>query len=459
MKNKFELLAHLKDKDILIKKDKTYFVKFNLFSLFRINDIIIEKKDNSNILILKNDQVIFQYWVEQDLFIPPWQTHWFQLKDSFLLKLKDNLLNEFLNKAIKNAGNLNKLCKYLDMSSPTFYNLTKNRIKMVSVKKLRRLLDYLNISYLNINNKIEYTKKGPQISIENPKFPIDLNSKCGASLLGAIVSDGCIYVDKKARGVIRTKYSTSEEESISHFIDSINRTYGKVYIQKEIVRNCIIIKIGSSIIGETLFKVGAILGHKAKVNGGAPWFIKLCPKDLIRYYLLSVFSDEASIYLAKKHYQSYIILSRYKHLKNITRKGQKYLLKLEREMISRRFPTGHINKSISIKKVLNDVNKESEFKTLLNCAPKLLLDESRLLNDFGIDNRIWGRSLNKTHKGNYSVCFDLFINKKDSILKFYKEIGFSLTNKQEKLIKLIDNRVIKDDLKTIQYTNKKNRSI
>jgi len=449
MNNKSNLLGHLKNKGILIKKNQTYYIKSNPFPTFKIEQIFLEKRDNCNILILKSDQNSFEYWIEQDLVIPPWQTHWFQLKDASLLKLKGNLLDILLARAVKKARNLYKLCKALKMSSPTFYIFRKNKVEMISVKKLRRLLDYLGIPYIKINDNIEYTKKGLQISIKNPKFPIDLNSKYGSSLLGALVSDGCIYVDKKARGVIRTKYSTSEKKSIISFINAINQVYGSVYTQKEYVRNCITIRIGSSIIGETLIKVGMILGHKAKVDGHVPWIIRFGPKNLKRYYLRSVFSDEASIYLGSKLYDSYIILSRYKHLNKITAEEQKALCKLEEHMSFRKFPTGHINKSITTKKALALLRNGKAFVKLMNSAPRLLLEESKLLNNFGIKNRLWSRSLNKTHLGNYSLCYDLFINKKDSLIKFYKEIGFSLSVKQEKLIKLIKPPSNEDGIKTL----------
>ncbi len=138
--------------------------------------------------------------VNENLQIPLWETNWFQLKDSFLLELKDGLLEEFIQQGINKAGNLHRLCKELNLSTPTSYNLiNKKEIRMVSILKLKKLLNYLDIDYKYINNKIKMTKKGNVISIENPKFPINLNNKEGAYLLGLIVSDGCIYVDKKAR--------------------------------------------------------------------------------------------------------------------------------------------------------------------------------------------------------------------------------------------------------------------
>jgi hypothetical protein len=114
----------------------------------------------------------------------------------------------------------------------------------------------------------------------------------------------------------------------------------------------------------------------------------------------------------------------------------------------RRFPTGHINKSITIKRALEKINTK-EFDNILRSTPKLLEGESKLLNELGIQYRIWHRSLNKTHLGNYSICCDLFINKNKDILKFYKEIGFLLSTKQKKLKKLIKHLEDKNSAKDI----------
>lgn len=450
MNKEEKLLQILKQKGHIIKKKGKLYLKFDFFKLFKINKIFLKKDEDDEILILKSKDKIFEYWVNQNLFIPPWQTHWFQLKYSFLLKLRGNLLKDIIHKAIENAGNLNILCKIIKFSYPTFCYFKQGKIKMISVKKLRKLLNYLEIKYSNLNKKIEYTKKGNKISIKYPKFPINLFTIEGALLLGMIVSDGCIYIDKKARNKLRTKYSSGEIESIEKFQNIINKIYGKTHIQKENVRNCDILRVGSSIIGESLIKVGAILGHKAKINGRVPWLIRYGSSNLKKAYLHSVFEDESSVYCdLKKIYNSYIILSRVRHLKNLTNNQRKILKKLNKHMKVSKFPTGHVSKRMSIKKALEKINEKDLIKDL-KIAPRLLIDESFILKEMGIENRMFGRSLSKTHLGNYSLCFDLFVNKKNGLKKFYKEIGFSLPHKQNKLIKIVggENRT-----KTIQHAN------
>lgn len=441
-----ELISKLRYKSYIIEKDNNLFINFNNFSLFKITNFFIE----DNILILKSKNKQFEFWINQDLFIPPWETHWFQLKDSFLLKLKENILHLLIKRGIKKAGNLPKLCESLRMSNPTFYNFINNKgIKMVSVGKLKRLLNYLDINYSYLNDKIEYTKKGNKISIKNPKFPINLANIYGASLLGMAVSDGSVYIDKKARNIIRTKYSTSEIESIKKFIKILKKIYGNILIQKEEIRNCYTLRIGSSIVGDSLIKVGAILGNKTKLNKGAPWLVKFGPKSFKTNYLQSIFDDEASLYYGRG---SYLTLTRYKAVKNLTDTQKIFLEEIEPKMKLNIFPTGHINKKITLKRVFDMANHQNKFISPFKIAPNLLIEESMLLNEMGIENRLWADTLNKNHSGTYSLSYTIFINKKASILKFYKEIGFSLNHKQNKLRKII-KAWEGNGVKSIQYTN------
>ncbi|MBU0470416.1 MAG: hypothetical protein KKA62_03295 [Nanoarchaeota archaeon] len=235
----------------------------------------------------------------------------------------------------------------------------------------------------------------------------------------------------------------------------VDKLYGKVHINKEFIRNCTILRIGSSIVGESLLKVGAILGQKAAKDKEIPWLVKKGTKEMKAYYLKAVFDDESSVYKNKNKNNGYLVLSRYRHLKDLTRKQEKELKRVESFMSVGKFPTGHIRKTIPIKRSFKFI-EDKDLIEKLRRPPKLLQGESKLLNEFEINHRLFGRCLTKTHKGKYSICFDLFINQKDSLTKFYKYIGYSLVRKQKKLISLVGGT---DANKTLQHINKEERDI
>ncbi len=394
--------------------------------------------------------------MNSDLQIPPWETHWFQLSDQTLLQLKGDLLRKLMCKAVRKAGNANKLSKKLKVSAPTLYNLiNKKKIKMVSVFKLRRLLEFLEINFSELNSQIQMTKKGTTISINNPSFPMSLNNETGAYLLGLIISDGCIYVDKKSRDQIRTKYAAGEEQSETIFINTLNKIYGEVHIQREFTRNCSILRVGSSIIGNSLIKAGAPIGRKATLDPKVPWLVRQGSKEMKSSYLRAAFDDESSVYKEKKRNSGYIILSRYRHLQDLSKTQILELKEIEPLMKSRTFPTGHISKTIPLKKAVSLIKDPLLIKKLKK-IPKLLQGEANLLDEFGIDNRFFGRCFTKTDAGRYSICVDLFISRKESLKKFYKHIGYSLDRKQEKLVNLVEGE---NEVKLIQHLNEEEGKI
>ncbi len=362
----------------------------------------------------------------------PWEMNWYQLRNNEILGLKGNLLRELINLGIKRAGNLNQLSKSIKMSNGQLWFSLNKPPKLVSVKKLKRLAFYLGIKYDYFNNKISEIRKGKIVSIKNPKFPIDLATKEGATILGNIVSDGCIYIDKKARNVMRTKYAAGTREELKNFINNINKVFGEVHFQKEEIRNIIYLKIGSSVIAESLCKVGAPVGNKSELDCGVPWLIKQGSEELKVAYLRAAFDDEGCP--AGGSGFPYLTLTRIIHINNyLTLTQKKSLNNLEKSMVKRKFPSGYEMKSIGLTKL-----KQLSF--LFKIKPKILEKESEMLTSLGIGNRIRNDKLSLTKEGKYSISSELRIYKKADVLNFYKKINFGLIRKKGKLEKFLINR-------------------
>ena len=104
----------------------------------------------------------------------------------------------------------------------------------------------------------------------------------------------------------------------------------------------------------------------------------------------------------------------------------------------KQFPTGHKNQFINFKKAKEILGNEFWINIEQNGLPKFLQDESLLLSKLNIKNRLWIRGISKTQNGHYSLACDLIISNKQGLLKFYKEVGFSLSRKQDKLKKALE---------------------
>ena len=199
---------------------------------------------------------------------------WYDLREYSILYLKDGILLNLLEKGKVKAGNIYKLSIGLGMTAPSIYDSYNGKTQGITVKKLALLLKYLEVDPQIINSEIISIRKGTRPSIDNPRFPFNLKTPHGAHLLGCIVSDGTIYKDTQARGVHRTKYSTSDLESKESFISAVNSVFGNVHIQEEVERNNSYLKVGSSAIARTLLRAGATSGNKTDLNPPSPWLIK-----------------------------------------------------------------------------------------------------------------------------------------------------------------------------------------
>jgi intein/homing endonuclease len=399
------------------------------------------KRDFDSVLILKKGKKKFEYWVSQEKLIPPWITNWYQLKDYEYLILKRNVLKKIVKRCIQKAGNIRKLTKVIKIGAPLIYRVLKGK-NGISVKNLRKLLYYLQIPYDEINDKIVEIKKGKRASIKNPKFPINLLLPEAATIIGFLVSDGGINLDKKARMTKRVTYSTQNLEDINTFIKNIYKIFGKVLIQREERRNSLRLRIGTSIVAEAFLKVGCILGKKVIKNKGVPWIIKEASEEMKINYLRAVFSDEGSV----GGPDPYVILSRSTIVNSLNRAELKLLNEfVEPKMSIRFFPDGRSVKEISIgelRKILNSLSNLSAKRLLQKIEsniPQLLLEESKLLCGFGIENAIYPTTLYKKSKNQYALKSSLMVGRKESLLQFYKKVGFQSFEKQEKLRKYLKN--------------------
>ncbi len=363
--------------------------------------------------------------------------NWYELKDREFLFLKKNVLQNLIHQGIKKSGSLSKLCK--ELGSTHLYKVLRDD-GGVSVDKLRLLLDYTNTKYTAVNHKIKEIRKGKTASIKNPKFPIFLSHPKIGSLLGHIVSDGCLYYDSSRKNLIRTKYCSDRKEAIEIFIQDLKEVFGETYFDLESVRNCIVVRFGNGIVGEALKLAGAPVGKKYQLNCGIPKLIKKCGKNIQKGYLSAIFDDEGSV---GKEHAPYVILSRNIHIKLTNKEKEIINMMVVPLMKTNYFPTNHSSQRISVgnlRKVL-EKNHPVLLNKILKFKPQLLIDESLLLkNEFGITNHLYTISLQITPNKNYSVQSSLVIRRKDSVLKFYKDIGFRLEKKQNRLKEVLIHR-------------------
>ena len=75
--------------------------------------------------------------------------NWYELKEGIHLYIDGRIFKKIIEKGIKKSGSLSKLC--IELNSNHFYRILKEEINGTSIKRLKMLLDFLNIKYDKIN--------------------------------------------------------------------------------------------------------------------------------------------------------------------------------------------------------------------------------------------------------------------------------------------------------------------
>ncbi len=386
------------------------------------------------------------------------EINWHELKDTEIVYVEHSLLQKLLAEGVRKAGSLSKL--FMEFNTPQIYHISRGK-NGISVKNLKRMLEYANIPLEAANDKILEIRKGNKSSIETPKFPINLRDPKIGFLIGHLVSDGCLYYDNSRKNLIRTKYCSDKQENIQLFSKNLNEVFGKVHYNMEYQRHCYMIRIGTGTVGELFRKAGVPVGKKYALNSDLPWVVKEGNNGLKRQYLSAIFDDEGCVGTAPL---PYLILSRNIHVPlnpDEIDDIEKYIVPLMKQSF---FPTNHQTKRIAVRKLKEALlyhEKDKLLHKIMDSKPRILVAESLLLKEeFAIDNSTYVMSFQQTPNKNYSVQTSLVIRKKEAVLRFYENIGFNSSEKQNKLKEaLLRSGRLKENAQTVQHPCKENRRI
>jgi len=363
--------------------------------------------------------------------------NWWDMKDRQFLYLKPGVLQTLTELGAEKAGSFSKLCKRIG-TTHLYYG---SKIGAISVRNLKRLLNFVGKNYSFANSRIAEIRKGKKASIRNPRFPINLLNPSVGSLLGHIVSDGCLSHDRCRRNYVRTNYYSGDKQALRMFVCDLNEVFGDVHFSEGSIRNCGNLRIGNSVVSMSLKRAGAPVGKKYKLNSCIPFAVNIGGREFKRKYLSAIFDDEGSV--GRTHSSPYIILSRNIHIE-LTAQEKEIINRYALPKMSQHvLPTGHINHRIAIRKlagILKDLDQALYCK-IASSKPHLLVDESRILREeFKIENSTYVMAFGITNNGGYSVSSSLVIRRKTDVIKFYKEVGFCLDRKQNKLGLLLANK-------------------
>ncbi|MEM5790755.1 MAG: hypothetical protein QXP77_01765 [Candidatus Aenigmatarchaeota archaeon] len=276
--------------------------------------------------------------------------------------------------------------------------------KKIRLDVLFSLRDYLSKNQIEIEleeieknvkliaSKCNRTKTKFANYILNPKLPFNFNTKDGAVLLAALLHDGGINNNWIPH------YSNTKPELRIKVYKAFVNVFGEIVGKKSnprINQQIYFPKVVGIILVECL---GMKYGRKTRNDPTIPQFIFSSSKKIKASFLRQAFDDEGWIH------NTHIGLKLAVEVKNFS------------EEIIPTLKTSHP----------------------IDYAPKLLIDDMKLLNCMGIETK--GPYCTEIYFTKDKKCgskWEIIINGKENLIKFEKQINFSLKERRFKLRNLI----------------------
>jgi hypothetical protein len=327
--------------------------------------------------------------------------HWYEEPEGTRISLDNKIRCELLQLAIKRAGGAYKLAKIIRCCPQTIYNYS-NGVSM-TVGFLKKLLIYLCISFDEVEKYIK------ELSwLKNPKLPFNFNTKSGAILIGAFLSDGS--------NSTRVLYKNSKKVMIEKIIEGTKNVFGEdVTIDFRISDEGVPTIFLPRIVGRALSKFGVVCGKKVRINPSLPDIISNGGIEIKTAYLRQVFDDEGEVSI----YTRRVILTRGVEVTKLLPKSFILSLKIGNHGVSK-IP-------IKIKEKL-----KRKF-------PKLLFGESQILHKLGINNKIRLKRIAFHKSGYVTAIWNLIISGKENLCRFKEMVGFTIQSKRDSLQQLLNS--------------------
>ncbi|MBI2141796.1 hypothetical protein HYU16_05245 [Candidatus Woesearchaeota archaeon] len=322
--------------------------------------------------------------------------HWYDLYERHSIKIENNFLLLLLRRAIYKAGNISNLGKELHISRKVLSTLLHGRYNP-KIITLRKVAEYVNYPLNKIDKKV--------IELRNlkPNLPFNLNTKEGAEIRAAFLSDG--HNDKNPAG--KPQYCALEKELHVRLIELCGIVFG-AFKAKTIFNNRSYITRFPAVLGSALKLSGVPRGSKQIANCYVPKDIFLGSKQIQTAYLRRCFDDEGDVCFDS-------------HGKRAVR----------------------LARSVDITTSCNWNNLPSEKWIRYNLPDtirnNLLFGEWLLLLRLKIDARFYPEGIYLSKNKQITAKWRIQIGQQDNVRRFSNLIGFNLRNKKEKLSKMINS--------------------
>ena len=251
------------------------------------------------------------------------------------VQLKDELLYEIIDSAVKIYGSFSKASNKLNISFGKLlkFHPDKNRRRNIQIADLVKLSNFLSengfdqYSLENLEKNILYI--GRNRLIKYPIFPIDFKTIEGASFIGDIITDGYLGSD------LYCGYINSDTNQLYYNLKNLNKLITKREIKdKGLIKyriyktekNASCIRYPKS-IGKIINKIGVTKGKRVYKNPSLPKFLFNVDKKIFFKFFERVIVNEGWVSV-KRINISHSVANKSLGISNFIKNYKEILLKL-----------------------------------------------------------------------------------------------------------------------------------
>src|SRR3989344_704897 len=332
--------------------------------------------------------------------------HFWDLSNNFVI-LEDIFLDNLIQNFFVKYSGIAEGSRISGIPKTNFGRILRREKKLIRIKSLLKFINILdNISLQETEKNIIWIGFINSQGIINPKLPFDFNSRYGSRFLASIANDGWI-----SDGAYYSNSSKSLRESVRN--DALSVFGGDKDAIKEWIKEDDQYLSFPSVIRDVLIKLTEFKGVKSENDPPVPSFI-FNDKEFMCGWIEQTIADEGHIIFYSEKSRRSINWRRafdvIQELSNFT-----------------------FNKDeISTRQLSEDVKKIVSFR-----LPNLIKDECKILSKLNISYKVYNLGIYITKKKKIRTRFEIYITKRENLLKFRDLVIIPDEAKENKFSKMI----------------------
>ncbi|WXG43063.1 MAG: hypothetical protein WED04_03210 [Promethearchaeati archaeon SRVP18_Atabeyarchaeia-1] len=362
----------------------------------------------------------------QGKLVPPTEMTWYAYPPNTEVYLDKKYKHKLLETAVKKAGGIVALRHELKrngtrMNAMYVYKQLNDLRKGMTEDKLIPILNYLGRNLDEASNHIYAI--GHIQAVKDPQLPFNLSGKDGARLLSARYGDGTLCASV-GRGP-RFDYSNNDTEMRDRVIESLTNVFGEpnVLNREHSDGRVSQVRTSSDIIGHALQRAGAITGEIVNQNPHVPTWIEQGSIENKREWIVQAFGDEGFVWANRGK----VCIGRSVELTSVL------LEHMSRHLDQMDWGSRYID-DVFVDDVRACDDLPADITQAIREHPiNLLVEEKKMLEDFGIVTEMYPSEIHRGKYGDYSAHWTLQAKTREDTRRFYEEIGFPQERKQEDL--------------------------